>query len=132
MAPSLATNPYREEQYVDERTGLQGYIDSRVERMYQAAIDYAITKGTPEGLTFLALWRRGEWEAIARDYPDFDARKVVTYLDAPDSSKPSNRYDPLAPTNSGDAGGAHSPFSEESIERVAQLALDAIPGGRRP
>lgn len=39
---------------------------------FNAAIDFAIELGDYEGMGFLKLWREGDWEVIAGEFPDFD------------------------------------------------------------
>lgn len=42
------------------------------EKAFNAAIEFTFKHRTGEGLEFLDDWRHGEWERIARDWPDFD------------------------------------------------------------
>jgi carbon storage regulator len=39
---------------------------------FNAAIDYAIDVARSDALIFLEMWREGDWESIASDFPDFD------------------------------------------------------------
>lgn len=39
---------------------------------FNAAINFALDGAEGEGLLFLNLWREGDWESIAREFPDFD------------------------------------------------------------
>lgn len=48
---------------------------------FNAAINYALDKAGPEGLTFLSLWREGAWDEIRENWPDF-----VTSLSTPSAA----------------------------------------------
>ena len=43
---------------------------------FNAAIDFALEE--PMGLAFLSLWREGDWDAIALEWPDFDLDTVLS------------------------------------------------------
>ena len=40
--------------------------------MFNAAINFALDEAEGEGLTFLRMWREGDWNGIANDFPEFD------------------------------------------------------------
>lgn len=44
----------------------------QVSTAFNAAIDFAVDESDGDGLLFLRLWREGDWEAIAREFPAFD------------------------------------------------------------
>lgn len=44
---------------------------------FNAAINFALDRAGPEGLTFLRTWREGDFDAIAREWPDFDLSSVA-------------------------------------------------------
>jgi len=39
---------------------------------FNAAINFALDEADGDGLLFLRLWREGDWESIAREFPEFD------------------------------------------------------------
>ena len=39
---------------------------------YNAAINFARDEADGDCLLFLRLWREGDWESIAREFPEFD------------------------------------------------------------
>lgn len=39
---------------------------------FNAAINFALDEADGEGLLFLRLWREGDWESIAEEFPEFD------------------------------------------------------------
>ncbi len=47
-------------------------------RCFNAAINFTLEKAGPEGLLFLGLWREGNWEGIAKEFPEFDIQKTGT------------------------------------------------------
>lgn len=47
-----------------------------VVKEFNRAIDYAIDDGRTEGLTFLAMWREGDWDGIRKEFPDFDVSTI--------------------------------------------------------
>jgi hypothetical protein len=47
-------------------------------RCFNAAINFALDHADSEGLLFLGLWREGNWEAIAREFPEFDIQNTGT------------------------------------------------------
>ncbi len=52
-----------------------------IRRAFNSALDFALDDCEPdEGLTFLRLWREGDWQAIARDWPEFDLSTVEAAL----------------------------------------------------
>ena len=46
--------------------------EDRISKAFNAAIEFTLKYRHEEGLAFLADWNCGEWERIARDWPDFD------------------------------------------------------------
>lgn len=42
---------------------------------FNDAINFALDKAGPEGLTFLRMWREGELEAIASEFPEFQQQR---------------------------------------------------------
>lgn len=39
---------------------------------FNAAINFALDESEGDGLIFLRLWREGDWEGIANEFPRFD------------------------------------------------------------
>lgn len=39
---------------------------------FNAAINFALDEADGEGLLFLRLWREGDWQAIAAEFPSFE------------------------------------------------------------
>jgi hypothetical protein len=39
---------------------------------FNAALNFALDSAGAEGLAFLSLWREGDLEVIANEFPDFD------------------------------------------------------------
>ncbi len=39
---------------------------------FNAAISFALDEADGDGLLFLRLWREGDWESIATEFPHFD------------------------------------------------------------
>lgn len=39
---------------------------------FNAAINFALDEADGDGLLFLRLWREGDWEIIAREFPGFN------------------------------------------------------------
>ena len=57
------------------RTAARNMQESETEFVkdaFNAAIEFTFENRSGEGLEFLDDWRHGEWERIARDWPDFD------------------------------------------------------------
>jgi hypothetical protein len=46
-------------------------VESASTASFNAAINFAIDDVGPEGLTFLRLWREGDWDAIRKEFPEF-------------------------------------------------------------
>lgn len=39
---------------------------------FNEAINFALDEADGDGLLFLRLWREGDWESIAKEFPEFD------------------------------------------------------------
>ncbi|MDP2835167.1 MAG: hypothetical protein Q8Q28_18065 [Pseudomonadota bacterium] len=50
----------------------------RASAAFNAAINFALDKAGPEGLTFLSCWREGDWGAIAEEWPEFKIEELLT------------------------------------------------------
>lgn len=47
--------------------------EERVSQSFNAAIDFALDGEVGhDGLTFLRMWREGDWRGIRAEFPDFD------------------------------------------------------------
>jgi len=44
---------------------------STEQKAFNAAINFAIDDADGEGITFLRLWRNGDWESIENEFPRF-------------------------------------------------------------
>ena len=53
---------------------IQSPQTERVTAAYTAAIEFTLKYRHEEGLAFLDDWNHGEWERIARNWPDFDLK----------------------------------------------------------
>lgn len=40
-------------------------------REFNAAINFAIDDADGDGILFLRLWREGDWDSIAKEFPEF-------------------------------------------------------------
>lgn len=47
-------------------------MDTDQSKAFNAAIDFALDDAEGDGLNFLRMWREGDWEGIAREFPDFN------------------------------------------------------------
>jgi len=43
----------------------------QIQSNFNAAINFALDVARYEGLTFLSQWREGDWDAIAKEFPQF-------------------------------------------------------------
>jgi len=48
-----------------------------VQDAFNSAINFAVDEAGPEGLTFLRLWREGDFQAIAHEFPEFDTAQAA-------------------------------------------------------
>ena len=46
--------------------------------MFNAAINFALDEADGEGLTFLRMWREGDWSGIEIEFPEFDLNDAPT------------------------------------------------------
>lgn len=44
---------------------------SLVHEQFNAAINFAIDGADQEGILFLQMWREGDWDGIANEFPEF-------------------------------------------------------------
>lgn len=52
-----------------------------IRRAFNSALDFALDDcEVDEGLTFPRYWREGDWQAISRDWPEFDLSTVGVAL----------------------------------------------------
>lgn len=44
----------------------------QVQEDFNSAINFALDEAEGNGITFLRLWREGDWESIERVFPEFE------------------------------------------------------------
>jgi hypothetical protein len=44
---------------------------------YNDALNYALDECGPEAVTFLRLWREGDWAAIEREFPGYNVPAIL-------------------------------------------------------
>ena len=50
--------------------------EDQMQSAFNAAIDFAIDEADGEGILFLRMWREGDWDGIAKEFPDFDLSEI--------------------------------------------------------